>query len=197
MWFKVDAQHGAQEPLFDHTRLAAEVTQKTGVAYTALSLPFDEPRAQFVVKYDGSNAIISHGLLAIEFNHGAQHWRCELQAEWDWARTPPSDYECQSDGPRTALGVAADDAPRKSPDGRWVAFVSAHNVAVRSTGADSLRVRVLSTDGTATDAYHVGSLQWSADGKTLSAVRIQSALMNSESATGSVKQFIVRRDWKL
>jgi hypothetical protein len=199
LWLKVDAEHGVKEPLFDHQRLAIELTIRTGVEYTPLTLPLHEPAAQFVVKYDGSNAYIQHGAMAIEFIHGTSHWRCDLQIKWDWNRVPPTDYECLSRRPVTAASsgpVPRDTAPRRSPDGRWIAFVVGHNVAVRSTGSDSGRVRMLSDDGTATEAYHIGSLLWSTDGKTLSAYRVNAAITNSTSVTGNVKQHVVRREWR-
>ena len=197
LWIKVDAQYGVKEPLFDHQRLAIELTLRTGVEYTPLTLPFADPLAQFVVKYDGSNAYIQHGAMAIEFIHGRQHWRCDLQIKWDWNRVPPTDYECLARAPVTSAPAAlpADVAPRRSPDGRWVAFIREHNVALRSTGADSANVRMLSTDGSATDAYHLGSLKWSSDSRSLSAYRINAAIMASESISGNVKQHATRREW--
>lgn len=72
VWLNVDARHGVKEPLFDHQRLAIELTIRTGVDYTPLTLPFAEPAAQFVVKYDGSNAYIQQGAMAIEFVHGGR-----------------------------------------------------------------------------------------------------------------------------
>ena len=136
----VDAQHGVKEPLFDHQRLAIELTIRTGVEYTPLTLPFADPAAQFVVKYDGSNAYIQEGAMAIEFVHDGHHWRCDLQIKWDWNRVPPTDYECLSRrpvAPRTAVGgagSAGDPERHASPDGRWEAFVQNHNIAIRPVG---------------------------------------------------------------
>src|SRR5688572_28413866 len=67
LWIKVDAQYGAKEPLFDHQRLAIELSLRSGAEFTPLTLPFADPAAQFVVKYDGSNAYIQQGAMAVEF----------------------------------------------------------------------------------------------------------------------------------
>ena len=61
-WVTVDAAHGVREPLFDHQRLAIELTQKSGIEFTPSSLPFANPGARFVVKYDGSSVPVPHGL---------------------------------------------------------------------------------------------------------------------------------------
>src|SRR5688500_19010733 len=75
VWLTVDAQHGVKEPLFDHQRLAIELSLRTGREYAPLTLPFADPAMRFVVKYDGSNAYIQEGALAIEFIHNQQLWR--------------------------------------------------------------------------------------------------------------------------
>ena len=136
VWVSVDAEHGVRQPLFDHQRLAIELSQKTGIEFTASTLPFAAPATRFVVKYDGSSVPVPHGLLAIEFVLDNAAWRCELEAEWDWARTPPSDYECtKQDGPVPPAPPAASHAGVASPDGRWEAFVQNDNVMVRAAGA--------------------------------------------------------------
>ena len=195
VWIKVDAQYGVKEPLFDHQRLAIELTLRTGVEYTPLTLPFADPRMQFVVKYDGSNAYIQFGAMAIEFIHGTHHWRCDLQIKWDWNRVPPTDYECLSRRPAAEAPLTVSATPRRSPDGRWVAFIHNHNVAIRRADGDTTRITPLSTDGAQANAYHLGSLQWTADSKTLTAYRINALIWNSESVSGTVKQHVARREW--
>jgi hypothetical protein len=107
LWLTVDAVHGAKEPLFDHGRLAIEINARTGFEFTALTLPFSDPDADFVVRYDGSNAYIERGAMVIEFTLADRRWHCELQAEWDWNRVPPSDYECAGREPTAADRTAA------------------------------------------------------------------------------------------
>ena len=44
VWLNVDALHGVKEPLFDHQRLAIELTHSHGaVEYEPLKLPFADP----------------------------------------------------------------------------------------------------------------------------------------------------------
>src|SRR5687767_638425 len=167
VWLQVDALHGVREPLFDHQRLATELSLETGVEFSRTALPFTDPAMQFVVKYDGSNAYIQEGAMAIEFIFGGYHWRCDLQIKWNWNLVPPTDYECASRRPVvTGQTQAAPAPPRASPDGKWEAYIQNHNVVVRPAGA-STTPTILSTDGTERSAWHHGSLRWSADSKTL------------------------------
>jgi hypothetical protein len=197
LWLKVDAEHGVKEPLFDHQRLAIELTIRTGTEYTSLTLPFADPGARFVVKYDGSNAYIQEGAMAVEFLHGGQYWRCDLQIKWDWNRVPPTDYECLPRRPATPADSAepAVHPARRSPDGRWDALIEDHNVVIRpSAGGAST---ILSRDGSDANAYQLGSIQWSPDSQTLSAYRVSSEVWASDSVTGNVKKLVSRGTWKV
>jgi hypothetical protein len=196
LWVKVDAQHGVKEPLFDHQRLAIELTIRTGIEYTPLTLPFADPAARFVVKYDGSNAYIQEGAMAVEFVHGGQHWRCDLQIKWDWNRVPPTDYECLPRRPATpAAQPAATPAsgPLVSPDGRWEAFIENHNVGIRPAGGGD--ARLLTSDGTSATAYQAGSIRWSPDSSTVRAYRVSSEVWSSPGVTGSVKKLVSKGEW--
>lgn len=75
LWLTVDAKHGARTPLFDHQRLAIELSLRSGHEFTPLTLPFADPAARFVVKYDGSNAYIQEGAMAVEFVRPARRRR--------------------------------------------------------------------------------------------------------------------------
>jgi hypothetical protein len=188
-WWSVDAKHGVRERLFDHRRLAIELSAKAKQEYGPLTLPFAEPDAQFVVKYDGVQAALEQGL-AIEFNIGDEHWRCELHGEWDWARTPPSDYYCEEKDEAQPVVPSSDRVP--SPDGKWEAIVQSNNVGVRSAGG---AVRMLSTDGTADNSYHLGSLLWSDDSRSLSGYRVSQDVWRAPHVAGNVKTSISRREW--
>jgi hypothetical protein len=196
LWLTVDALHGVKEPLFDHQRLAIELNLRSGYEFTPLTLPFADPATEFVVKYDGSNAYIQEGAMAIEFILDGSLWRCELQIKWDWNKVPPTDYEClprrpmqPGSRPRPATG-----APVASPDGRSEAVVLNHNVAVRAAGGTG-DAKPLSADGTAALPYDPGSIRWSRDGKTLSAYRVSPDVWRSTSVTGSVKALVARGEW--
>ena len=201
VWLNVDALHGAKEPLFDHQRLAIELRVRTGVEFDPNHLPFVDPAAQFVVKYDGSNAYIQEGAMAVEFVLDGGHWRCDLQTKWNWNKVPPTDYECIR-GKDFVPGVSRatippDTAARISPDGKWEAFIRDHNVAVRAVGGGASSVKVLSSDGTASFRYHLGSIQWSDDSKSLSAYRVDERIYAPNSVTGNVKALVAKGQWTI
>jgi len=196
-WLQVDALHGVREPLFDHRRLAIELNLKGGFTFTPLTLPFADPGAQFVVLYDGSTAPIE-GSMAIDFVLDGHSWRCDLQAEWDWGKEPPTDYECQKGDPpqTTRILLPAGWGAVRSPDGRWEALVQNNNVALRPAGSAEV-TRILSTDGTAAQPYDQTSIHWSRDSKAVIAYRVSPDVWRSESVTGNVKGLVVRGEWKV
>ena len=190
VWLNVDAKHGAKAPLFDHQRLAIELNLRTGYEFTPLTLPFADPAARFAVKYDGSNAYIQEGAMAVEFVLDGYQWRCDLQIKWDWNKVPPTDYECKpavsrgSGGSRGSRGSSGS----LSPDGKWEAIVESYNVAVRPAGGGTSKM--LTTDGKPGDAYDAGSLRWSADSRTLSAYRLKAAIWEADGVSGNVEKLI-------
>lgn len=192
-WWHVDALHGIRERLFDHRRLAIEVNQKVEREYTPLTLPFADPAVHFVVSYDGSNAFTQEGALAIAFTIGDGHWRCELQGEWDWGRTPPSDYYCdpQEDEPVPTAPPAA----VRSPNGKWDAFVQNGNVEVRPAGGGA--ATTLSKDGTSAFGYQPGSIQWSKDSRTLAAYRVHQSVWHTASPDAHLKSQVVKAHWEI
>lgn len=202
IWMNVDAKYGVKEPLFDHQRLAIEMTIETGEEYAPLTLPFADPALAFVVKYDGSNSYIPVGAMAIEFVlWGEQRWRCDLQVKWNWNLEPPTDYECTPRGPvaRPLPGQPPPpppvvNPPRVSPDGVWEAFVQDHNVAIRRVGAPS-EVTVLSNDGAAGFAYQQGSIQWADDSRSLYAYRVMPDAWLRDMPASELKKQIVRGEW--
>jgi len=201
LYFTVDAQHGAKEPLFDHQRLAIELNLRTGYEFTPLTLPFADPAAQFAVQYDGKNAYIQEGAMAVEFTLDAMHWRCELQIKWDWNKVPPTDYECLPRRPAEARppvnpGGPTSAPPVTSPDGRYVVEIRDHNVWLRPLVTREAP-RALTTDGTADFAYDAGSLMWSADSQTVSGYRIHADVWRSASISASVKGMVEKREMKI
>ena len=201
IWLNVDAAHAVREPLFDHQRLAIELNLRSGNEFTPLTLPFADPASRFVVKYDGSNAYIQEGAMAIEFVLDGQYWRCELQVKWDWNKVPPTDYECLPRRSASTLPPAA--APSSavphvvgSPDGKWEALVDNDNITVRPAGNDTAG-KPLSSDGTPTFTYQPGSIRWSADSQSVSAWRVDQRVWQSNSVTGTVKGLVVRGTWTI
>jgi hypothetical protein len=197
IWLTVDARHGAKTPLFDHQRLAIELNLRTGYDFTPTTLPFADPAARFTVKYDGSNAYIQEGAMAIEFVLDGMQWRCELQIKWDWNKVPPTDYEClprRRAEPAGSIGSTG-SIGSASPDGTVEAIIIDHNVAIRPAGGGA--VRMLTTDGKEGDAYDPGSLRWSKDSRTVSAYRLNAAIWNSDGVSGNVKPLITFRELKI
>jgi hypothetical protein len=189
IWIGVDATYGVKEPLFDHQRLAIELGVRTGGEFTPQNLPLADPAARFVVKYDGSNAYIQEGAMAIEFILGGSHWRCDLQIKWNWNLVPPTDYECLS---RRPVNPGVSDRPIvqpsvvRSPDGAWDALIELGNIVI-TPAAGAGPARTLSTDGTAAFAYQAGSITWAADSRSLTAYRVHEQVWLAPSVTGSVK----------
>ena len=188
VWLNVDAKHGAKSPLFDHQRLAIELNLRTGYEFTPLTLPFADPAARFTVKYDGSNAYIQEGAMAVEFVLDGYQWRCELQIKWDWNKVPPTDYECLPRRQAGSIGSTRSIGSIGSPDGNWQAFVENNNVAVRPAGGGT--VKMLTTDGKPGDAYDPGSLRWSKDSRTLTAYRLNAAIWQADGVSGNVEKLI-------
>jgi hypothetical protein len=191
VWMQVDVRNGWQSELFDHTRLAAELSVKMESPIRALALPFASRDAHFIVKFDGGNTMNS-GTMALEFVRNGELWRCDMQTEWDWGRA--SDYDCANRGAFDRVDdPPGDSVPRVSPDGKWAAIVVNNNVVVRRAGTTA--TTVLSKDGTPTFAYYAGSLAWSADSRTLSAYRVNAAIWTNLDLGASVKQFLMKAEW--
>lgn len=192
LWLTVDARHGAKTPLFDHQRLAIELSLRSGYEFTPLTLPFADPAARFAVKYDGSNAYIQEGAMAVEFVLDGYQWRCDLQIKWDWNKVPPTDYECLPRRPANPNAQATTQGALVSPDGKLEALVVNNNVAVRPAGGGT--VKMLTTDGKPGDAYDPGSLRWSSDSRTLTAYRLNAAIWQTEGVSGNVTPLIAFRE---
>jgi hypothetical protein len=193
LWLSVDAKHGVREPLFDHQRLAIELNLRSGYEFTPATLPFADPAAEFVVKFDGSNAYIQEGAKAIEFVMDGYLWRCELQIKWNWNLVPPTDYECGSRRPHVPRPKAAVTSVA-SPDGRWDAILLEHNIGVRRRGTDA-PVLMLSKDGSASAQYSLGSIVWSPDSRRVAAYRVDAKVPQSTAVAGNVAPLVVRGEW--
>ena len=66
---------------------------------------------------------------------------------------------------------APDNRPKRSPDGRWDAFVSNYNLVVRAVNGQT--AKALSNDGSEGDAYDPESIAWSPDSAKLAAYRVR------------------------
>src|SRR5690606_16516641 len=148
-WILVDGTTREKRPAFDHARLAEAVATATKRKASAVDLPFN-------------NFTFVDNERAIEFTLGGAGgggrgggpggdvppWRCSLES-----------YTCRQQPPRAGRGgrggglagpVRAEfdvngADPRRSPDGRFEAFIRNYNVAIREIGKDD--VTMLTTDG--------------------------------------------------
>jgi dipeptidyl aminopeptidase/acylaminoacyl peptidase len=153
----VDVGTRQKRPAFDHQKIAAALSGATGERYTAARLPFTT--FQFV---DGERAI--------EMRAGDGTWRCSL-GEYTCERRERRTGRPRSFGAVRDLEVPADNTPKRSPDGRWEAFVQNDNVVVRSAG--SRPITSLSTDGSPGNFYDPESLVWSPDSTKLAGYRVR------------------------
>jgi dipeptidyl aminopeptidase/acylaminoacyl peptidase len=168
----VEAETQQKRPAFDHAKLAGALSKAAGGEYTALRLPFDT--FQFA---DAGRAIQLTTQGPGGVGRGSS-WTCRL-----------SDYSCtarQDGGGRGGRGggrqprsfgvvrdleVAADNSPKKSPDGKREAFVQDFNVVVKAAGQQA--VTKLSTDGSPDNFYDPESIAWSPDSTKLAAYRVR------------------------
>jgi hypothetical protein len=192
LYFTVDTVHGVKEPLFDHQRLAIEINLRTGYEFTPLTLPFVAPESRFIVKYDGSNAYIQEGAMAVEFALDGTEWRCDLQTKWNWNKVPPTDYECLPKRPAPAAPLPTAPARLVSPNGRVVAFIREHNVWLERLDSEAPAMAV-TTDGTAAFGYDPGSIVWADDSQSVTVYRLHSDIWDSPSITANVTKLIAQR----
>jgi dipeptidyl aminopeptidase/acylaminoacyl peptidase len=146
----VDAEHGTREPAFDHTRLAAALSQAAGAEYKADRLPFDT----IELADDGK---------IVRFTVEGTTWACDLgsyvctRTDLGPIQAPAGQGEGTSRFGRRGQGSGRGRGPSMdSPDGKWTAFVKDNNAWVRSK--DSGQEVQLSTDGAEDNAY--GMLSW-------------------------------------
>jgi dipeptidyl aminopeptidase/acylaminoacyl peptidase len=156
----VDADTQQKTPSFDHQRLADSLSRATGRAYSATRLPFQ-------------NFTVNDQISAIEMTIDGARWTCTLA---DYACrtpevTPPGEIRRGITGPVRGDLSAVSPRPRMSPDGKWMAFIHNHNVAIRPFGGD--KRTMLSTDGSEGNYYDPASIVWSPDSSKIAAYRVR------------------------
>jgi dipeptidyl aminopeptidase/acylaminoacyl peptidase len=131
-----DAATGAKRPVFDHVRLAAQLSEAADTTYEPYKLPFRD----FTFE-DGEKAI-RFSVARLKF------WKCDLTS-----------YACT--GPDS---VARDKTSEvKSPDGKWLAYERGGNLWMRANaanatdGAGAEEVQ-LTTDGSAEYGYALANI---------------------------------------
>jgi dipeptidyl aminopeptidase/acylaminoacyl peptidase len=158
----MDAETKQKQPAFDHDRLATALSTASGKIFSGLHLPFTEPFA---------SAEISDGGRVLTTEFGEVSWKCSL-TDYVCSQLPPHGGH-QPRGFETVrdLKIPADNSPKKSPDGHWLAFVHNWNIAVQaSSGGTAI---LLSSDGSEGEFYDPESIAWSPDSKKLAAYRVR------------------------
>lgn len=147
-------------PAFDHDRLAQALGRAAGATYSGRDLPF--------TTFD-----YAEGETAIRVQVESNIWVCRLGDAYacEAGRSPWSQGRPRGFGVVRDLSVPADNTPRRSPDGRYEAFVQGDNIAVR-TVADG-RVRVLSRDGSPGDFYDPQTIVWAPDSSAFAAYQVR------------------------
>ncbi len=156
---RVDPVTGNGGPAFDHARLAAAVGAVTGQSYPALQLPFD---AYEVEQDEGA----VHARLWV----GETGLRCNL-VQYRCTRIAAPAQRPRGFGMVRDLRVAADNHPRRSPDGRWEAQADGHDIVLRDVASG--QVRRLTRDGDAGNFYDPESIAWSPDSRRLAFYRVR------------------------
>lgn len=151
------------QPSFDHARLASALSRATGGKVEALKLPFTEFES-----LDNDKAI--------RFWANDGWFRCTLDGDYRCEKTAG---EVDKARPRAwgvvrDLSVPADDTPRRSPDGRFEAFVREGSVLLRTLADGS--VKTLARDGGDSDFYDAESIAWSPDSSRFVVLRVQPGL---------------------
>ncbi len=123
----VDPATGERRPAFDHSQLAAALSQATGTPCAAAHLPFDE------IEFLDEGGSIG---FEIDLDGKGERWSIDLES-----------YSCTRIGESPAV---ARDVLR-SPDDQWEAFTRDHNIWARSVASGE--ERAITTDGTEKNDY--------------------------------------------
>ena len=158
----MDAETKQKQPAFDHDRLAAALSTATGKVSSGLHLPFTEPFTSVEISDAGRE-------LTARLDEAS--WKCSL-TDYVCSRLPPhGGHQPRAFDTVRDLKIPADNSPKKSPDGHWLAFVQNWNIAVRaSSGGEAI---LLSSDGSEGEFYDPESIAWSPDSKKLAAYRVR------------------------
>ncbi|MFT3997836.1 MAG: DPP IV N-terminal domain-containing protein, partial [Asticcacaulis sp.] len=141
--------------------LAKAFNAAAGTDFGGLTLPFTQPFSMTNFS-DGGRKV------AIRWDEAM--WNCDLVG-----------YTCEKavrnrqgrgfSGVVRDLKTPADNTPKLSPDGKWLAFVDNFNIAIKpKAGGETIR---LSTDGSEGLFYDPESIQWSPDSQKIVALRVQ------------------------
>ncbi|MGX0959593.1 dipeptidyl aminopeptidase/acylaminoacyl peptidase [Bradyrhizobium japonicum] len=157
-FMQVDAATGGKQPAFDHTRLAAALARASLENYKADNLPFD----RFELADDAR---------MITFNIDNTRWTCDLVSYGCTANAMHPDVHQQMGYDPTPPAENDPENTSISPDGKWLAYTTKHNIFLRSE--DGLQDIPLTWDGSEGNYYAFSTLRWSPDSRHLAAYRIR------------------------
>lgn len=143
---------------FDAAKLAIALGDATKQSYQPLRLPFE------TFQYADENR-------AITVTVGGERWTCGIVTYACHKAEPAEEGRPRAFGVVRDLEIPADNHPRKSPDGKWEAFVEDDNVVVRAVGSKD--TVALSNDGMPGDFYDPETIAWSPDSTRLVANRVR------------------------
>lgn len=157
----VDPKEQRKRPAFDQARLAAALGKATGERYEPLRLPFRD----FEFADEGRAIKMKIGLAE------PRPWRCELK-DYTCARDDGTPSRPRGWGVVRDMTQPADNAPRRSPDGKWEVFAQGHDLVIRAAGSLA-QPEPLTRDGRADAFYDPESIAWSPDSRRLAVYRVK------------------------
>ena len=168
----VDAEAGIRSPAFDHVKLAELLSAERDKAVSATALPIE--RLEF--RDSGLETVTKCGRWLVDRESG------EISRVDDDAANAGQKEQTRGDEPaRRRNGRQGDsELGRKSPDGKWTAFVRDYRLHLRpvdggddeASGGDGAGGAVpLSLQGSQANAYRENDIFWSPDSKKILALR--------------------------
>ena len=148
----------AMQRAFDHTAIAQALGNATGRSIDALNLPFSD-----YAHADAGKAIVFH-------LDDDDEWRCTLRPVSCAKQEAPARGQPRAWGVVRDRSVPADATPKRSPDGRFEAFVENDNLMLRTL--ETGEVTPLSQDGHARNFYDPQTLIWSPDSRRVALYRV-------------------------
>src|SRR5262249_31072516 len=98
----VDAERGTRELAFDHSKLAAALTQGSGKQCTADKLPFSE------IQFTDSDK-------AVGFESDGKMWKCDLERyQCSTAEAAPTSANATTDAEKASESIQRTNAPARS-----------------------------------------------------------------------------------
>lgn len=155
IYVAVDADKKRRKELFDHPRLAAELSAASGKEIKPGALALER-------------LSVTKGLDTLRFVFHNRRWmyasrKNQLRSEGALPVVPKQRHWMERDDEKTA-------SPVPSPDGKRVAFIKNHNIYVKETATG--KEKQLSVDGTLSN-YYSAYIRWSPDSKKVASCKIR------------------------